>query len=404
MIAFPDPQSIGILWAAPYCLHDSSNGASILVRLMLTQLRKRGLRCHALSALTFDSPRGTESFPDFQEQISKKNLWYALQDSDVHYDYLRTASQNIDEMTRSEETTFFLRFLMVLEEFKPDVVLLFGDSTLEYSILAESKRRGLHTMRLVLNGYYLHNRFPNTDMVLTETPRSAQYFHENGRANIMPMGTFIDKEHVCIRTENTLQYITVFNPHPTKGVTLFMRLALMAKEKHPEWQFLVVESRGTWSEALAQLGLNPKEFTNVSVARHTMNVHLVYECTKLLLVPSLWFENFGRVAAEAVINGIPVLGSLSGGLPDAVNGGGMCIPVPQKCLDDFSYLPQPEEMADWFEALENMLAPQNYPAWQEKAVAAGQAYDMEKSTDTLLAYIHAMLAGKANIQPQYFWR
>ena len=35
----------------------------------------------------------------------------------------------------------------------------------------------------------------------------------------------------------------------------------------------------------------------------------VFARTRLLLMPSLWLESFGLVAAEAMLNGIPVLAS-----------------------------------------------------------------------------------------------
>ena len=36
-------------------------------------------------------------------------------------------------------------------------------------------------------------------------------------------------------------------------------------------------------------------------------------------MPSVWQESFGRVAAEAMINGIPVLGSTRGALPEVID-------------------------------------------------------------------------------------
>ena len=40
-----------------------------------------------------------------------------------------------------------------------------------------------------------------------------------------------------------------------------------------------------------------------------------FALTRLLLVPSVWAEPFGRVAAEAMINAIPPLVSDRGSLP-----------------------------------------------------------------------------------------
>ena len=54
----------------------------------------------------------------------------------------------------------------------------------------------------------------------------------------------------------------------------------------------------------------------------------------MVLAPSRWEEAWGRVATEAHINGIPVLGSKTGGLPEAIGPGGMVID-PRSPIEDW---------------------------------------------------------------------
>ena len=60
-----------------------------------------------------------------------------------------------------------------------------------------------------------------------------------------------------------------------------------------------------------------------------------FALTRVLVAPSVWDEPFGRVAAEAMINGIPPLVSDRGSLPHVVGGdfneggGGRVLPIPQ---------------------------------------------------------------------------
>jgi len=46
-----------------------------------------------------------------------------------------------------------------------------------------------------------------------------------------------------------------------------------------------------------------------------------YRCARAVLVPSVWHETFGLVAAEAMANGIPVIASRMGALPELVKDG-----------------------------------------------------------------------------------
>ncbi len=49
---------------------------------------------------------------------------------------------------------------------------------------------------------------------------------------------------------------------------------------------------------------------------NTLDPRHFYRVTRVLLVPTLVSEMFGRVAAEALANGIPVLASDRGALPE----------------------------------------------------------------------------------------
>ncbi len=388
-----------ILWAAPYCLHDSMSGAAIQMKLILEQLIKRGYPCCVVSALIFDTPEGYNLFHSFEKSIDKDNLWLEFTENSITYSYLRTQSSTLGKMMRIEEIEFYNKYLEVIEQFKPDIFFIYGGGMLELFLINECHRRGIKTVLHVPNGNYADYNFPNVDLVLTDCPSTAKYYYRSNHVNILPMGTFIDPEKILV-TQRDNTFITFINPCPEKGVALFLRIALMAKESHPDWKFLVVESRYTWEQVMIEFGFDPKTFTNVTFAKHTNNIKLVYEKTKVLLAPSAWYEAFGRVAAEAILNGIPVISSLSGGLPDAVNNGGLSIPAPQKCHEDYSYIPTAEEALSWINALETIL--NDYPNWEKKALDASKVHSLEISTNRLISYFDDMFIGKASVHPQYF--
>ncbi len=71
--------------------------------------------------------------------------------------------------------------------------------------------------------------------------------------------------------------------------------------------------------------------TNVTDVGHKLAMRAFYGSLQMLLVPSLWFEAWGRVVTEAQLNGIPVIGTDRGGLPEVLSE--PPIPVRQWALE-----------------------------------------------------------------------
>ncbi len=71
----------------------------------------------------------------------------------------------------------------------------------------------------------------------------------------------------------------------------------------------------------------------------------------------MWEEPFGRVAAEAMINGIPALVGDRGALPDVVGGdeaaggGGRVLPIPEWMTPSTTTLPGERDVQAWYEAV-----------------------------------------------------
>lgn len=86
------------------------------------------------------------------------------------------------------------------------------------------------------------------------------------------------------------------------------------------------------------------------------SIKSIYAAAKVLINSCLWHESWGRVAAEAVMNGIAELSFKSGGFPDAVVEDGICLDAPAECQKDWIRMPTKDEMCPWFEALKRFPA------------------------------------------------
>jgi hypothetical protein len=73
--------------------------------------------------------------------------------------------------------------------------------------------------------------------------------------------------------------------------------------------------------------------------------------TKLLLMPSLWLESFGLVAVEAMFNGVPVLASNRGALPETIGDAGFLFDIPDRYTFQTREPPTADEVAPWIETI-----------------------------------------------------
>lgn len=375
----------------------------------LAEVSNGELQIMALGSFIFDNPRGTSMFVDLKEKLAGKEIFFNLKDGPISYVYVKNHSTFIDDQTGGEQRQFFSKFLELLKTFKPDLIMGYGGDMLSMTMRAEAKRRGIPVIYNLQNGNHKGFTFPDCDMVLTDSEAAARFYADNFGVNAMTSGPFIRREKVMAEKREP-KYITMINPVSEKGLGIFARLALMAQKELPDEKFLVVESRGSFAEGLAKLHtitgkktkkethpFEAKMFPNVDVAQHTSNVSQVYALTKILVCPSLWFENWGRVATEAVFNGIPVIASKSGGLPEAVGEGGICLDTPVEAQRDYNYIPSEEQVRSWLDALKQMLSED----YTEKCAAAAAKHDANVSAMRVYEHIKPLLARSASSSAQY---
>jgi glycosyltransferase involved in cell wall biosynthesis len=111
------------------------------------------------------------------------------------------------------------------------------------------------------------------------------------------------------------------NPTPIKGVEKMFDLAAAC----PDIPFLVVESwnlEPTWQRLCRH---RAEQLGNIEWLAPTDDMRPVYAKARMLLMPSVWEESFGRTVVEAQLNGLPVLASNRGALPEVVGEGGLVL-------------------------------------------------------------------------------
>lgn len=381
-----------ILWMSPYSLHDISSGASIHCKTVLECLAKRGFEVWSCSSFIFDSPAGASVFNNLKDKIdSSKKSVFEIDDAGIHYIYTRSSSNFEQEQNLNDQELLFKVYCSVLDNFKPDFVMGFGTGMISMTSFAEAQRRGIVTIYPVLNGNHGNYAFPNTDLILTDSHASANLYFRRDQIRMIPTGQLFDPVY-CISNKRKPKYITFINPSFEKGLSIFAKLAQYCQKAHPDLRFLVVNSHGNFAENIQYLHtkgnkddhpLKPQDFDNVDMTPATNNMKPIYTVSKVLVTPSLWWESWGRVASEAVLNNIPVLGSTSGGLKEATFGAGIHLDAPEHCIKDNLSLPDDDEIKPWAQALERLVNED----WEQQLKHAQDNLSIDKNIDRLIAIL-----------------
>ncbi|MBC7927886.1 MAG: glycosyltransferase [Bryobacteraceae bacterium] len=170
-------------------------------------------------------------------------------------------------------------------------------------------------------------------------------------------------------------YVLMVNPSIVKGIAIFLELAA----RFPQVEFAGLAGWGTTSQDRAAMHRLP----NIRVLDSVPDIDDVLADARLLLMPSLWFEGFGLIAMEAMLRGLPVVASDSGGLVEAKAGTGYVIPVrPIERFEsafDETHMPRPVEIPQniepWVDALNTLLTnPKAYAEESERSRVAAEKF------------------------------
>ena len=118
----------------------------------------------------------------------------------------------------------------------------------------------------------------------------------------------------------------------------FVRIADELERRRPDIPLLVVESRGT-RDTLAACWPDRRIAGNITMMPHTSDPRRFWSRTRIALVPSLWWENQPLVVVEAMINGIPVVASDRGGIPETLGASGFMLPLPERLTPESEIVP-----------------------------------------------------------------
>ena len=95
----------------------------------------------------------------------------------------------------------------------------------------------------------------------------------------------------------------------------------------------------------------------------------------MCLMPSVWWENQPLVAIEAMINGIPVVGSDRGGIPETLGDSGFVLPLPDWMTSETDVVPTAQEVEPWVDTIVRL--------WEDEELYNHECVKAEKEAQAL---------------------
>ncbi|MFI5460632.1 MAG: glycosyltransferase [Isosphaerales bacterium] len=355
-----------LLFASVHSFLDPSSGAALATRDLLELLAARGVDCRVLctGVLDYEQESTLEEvltlmgspFRRGEARLARGGTVkvFDLEQGGVRITMFPTASSRAERSPSREEGALFLDLAdQVLERFAPQVLLTYGGHPAIPALMARARRRGIAVV------FHLHNfayadrsAFADAAAVLVPSRYAGRFYAERLGLECTAIPYPLSAGRV-VAADREPRYVTFINPQPSKGVTVFARIASELGRRRPEIPLLVVEGRGT-SEWLARVPLDLSGLTNLNRMANTPDPRDFYRLTRVLLVPSLWRESFGRVAAEGLANGLPVLASDRGALPEVLGDAGLVLTIPERCTPASAAVPTPREVRPWVAAIEKL--------------------------------------------------
>ena len=253
---------------------------------------------------------------------------------------------------------------------KPDIVLAYGGDPLVHDTLRQARHNGARTVFMLHAwGYEDRRWFRHIDRVIAASPTLARAYHARIGLHATSIPPPLDWSEIEAPAD-ARGFVTFVNPSLHKGAALFARLADMLGTRRPDIPMLIVQS-GQDATALAAIpGLDLARHRHILVSPTLPQPSDIFALTRILLVPSLFEEPFGRIAAEAMVNGIPPLVSDRGALPATVAEGGLVLPIPPWMQPGTRRLPEESEVEPWFDAVTELWDdPARYAAAAARAHA-----------------------------------
>ena len=389
---------------------DNTSGAARSMRTIVEWLAASGFQCEVICTARFDA-KPPESIAAHLESLeitpARETLPRRLSKSGaaplpalsfelagVPVTMLLTRHNRAESIDRGEFEQMSNLIKHRLKNAPPDLLLTYGSHGVVLEFMRQASQRGIPTIFSLRNyGYEDPGWFTWASQILTCSPYLSGYYRETTGIESEGIVSPINWQDV-LSNEESRSFVTFVNPSLAKGAALFARLADMLGSRRPDIPILVVQSAADAASLNSIPGIDFSQYPQIMAAPPVPRPREFFELTRIMLVPSVFAEPFGRVAAEALINGVPPIVSDRGSLPETVGDAGVVLPIPEWINPDNIKVPDENEVKPWFDAVCDIWDnDERYKALSEKGrQEAERLYSEDALKARYLAFFQRVLS------------
>jgi glycosyltransferase involved in cell wall biosynthesis len=340
-----------ILFVTQQSIMDPGSGAAVSNQSFATLLASAGHQVHSICTTQTEHHLGIKGHEHYLQQT------YALQhEEDLWQLHLHGISYEfIKSLTPSQVTTTFLtRFELTLQLFCPDVIVTFGDTSVDQKIRYRANQLGVKVIFTLHNTSYANKAVPHVQHYICPSNYLREFYSEL-KSNSSTIYPPLDPKLVeCDPSVQQRVFLTYVNPVLEKGLLLAVAIFHTLLNTRPDIPIFVVEGRGNAQhllKACAATGLDLNEYDNLYISTAPMSAKEIMQHTRLLIMPSVIDEAAGRVAMEAMYNGIPALVSDKGALPEIVGSSECVVALPPTLTLSSRHKITPEDAQPWVDKI-----------------------------------------------------
>jgi glycosyltransferase involved in cell wall biosynthesis len=392
-----------LLFASIHSYLDPSSGAALATRELLELLAGRGWDCRALACGVLDYQNETP-LEDVLAAIERPSqrvgaalsrggeaevFDFAL--NGVRVTLLPTAHSRAERAPSPREAALFLDLgEQVLSRFRPDILLTYGGHPVCRDLMLRARAKGTAVVFHLHNfGYNDRRAFEDVDALIFPSEYSRRLYARRVGLDGVVISDPIRLDKVIAENPEP-KYVTFINPQPDKGASVFARIALELGRRRPDIPLLVVEGRGK-ADGLAGLPVDLSGLTNLHRMANTPDPRDFYRVSRVVLMPSLWRESLGRVPIEAMANGIPVLASDRGALPETLGEAGFVFTIQDRCTPASNVVPTAQEVAPWVAVIERLWDDPEFEAEHRKrSLAEASRWDGDKLAEQYESFFRSL--------------